>query len=87
MASLGAQRDETERARSQTGKRGGLSAAQEAKKRKVDERKALIEAKRAKLMGGEKEVERLRAEKRAAETDDFLRGVEDELGGIKSETS
>lgn len=57
--------------------------AQEAKKRKIDERKALIEAKRVKLLGGEEEVERLRAEKRAFETDKFLQGLGEEL--VKSE--
>lgn len=62
-----------------------MSAAQEAKKRKLDDRKALIEAKRVKLLGGEKEVERLRAEKRAVETDKFLQGLEEELAGSKSE--
>ncbi len=83
MASLDAQRTETERARDEAGKRGGLSLAQEAKKRKIDERKALIEAKRVKLLGGEEEVERLRAEKRAFETDKFLQGLGEEL--VKSE--
>jgi hypothetical protein len=78
MASLDAQRSQTEQARGEAGRRGGLSAAQEAKKRKLDERKALIEAKRVKLLGGTKEVERLRAEKRAAEAETFLRGLENE---------
>lgn len=80
MASLDATRGDTERARREAGKRGGMSAAQEANKRKLDERKALIEAKRVKLLGGEKEVERLRAERRAAQAESFLQGLEDELG-------
>ncbi|WWD20278.1 hypothetical protein CI109_104754 [Kwoniella shandongensis] len=79
MAALDVQRNETEKARAETAQRRGMSAAQEAKKRKMDERKAMIEAKRVKLLGGEKEVERLRAEKRAKEADDFLKGLESEL--------
>ena len=85
MASLDAQRADTENARGVAERRDGLSAAQDAKKRKVDQRKALIEAKRAKLLGGEKEVDRLRAEKRAAETDRFLQGLEEEMRDIKEE--
>lgn len=81
MASLDAQRLKTEQARGETAQRGGISAAQEAKKRKLEDRKALIEAKRVKLLGGEKEVERLRAEKRAAEAEQFLQGLEAEIGG------
>ena len=64
-----------------------MSAAQEAKKRKIDQRKALIDANRAKLLGGEKEVDRLRAEKRAAETDRFLQGLEEELRDVKEEAT
>lgn len=48
MASLAAQREETERVRASTGSKDGLSAAQEAHKRKLDDRRALIEAQRAK---------------------------------------
>ncbi|KAK8849650.1 hypothetical protein IAR55_004985 [Kwoniella newhampshirensis] len=83
MAALDAQRSETEKARAETAQRRGMSAAQEAKKRKMDERKAMIEAKRVKLLGGEKEVERLRAERRAKEADEFLQGLESELGQSK----
>ncbi|OCF73238.1 hypothetical protein I204_06469 [Kwoniella mangroviensis CBS 8886] len=81
MASLASERQETEDARSKAAQsqRKGLSAAQEARKRKADERKALIEAKRAKMLGGEKEVERLREEKSKRETDDFLKNLENEL--------
>ncbi|WWC65815.1 uncharacterized protein I303_108437 [Kwoniella dejecticola CBS 10117] len=79
MASLASQRKETEQARSQQVQRG-LSAAQEARKRKADERKALIDAKRAKMLGGPQEVERLREERKKAEADAFLKGLEDELG-------
>ncbi|EIW71548.1 hypothetical protein TREMEDRAFT_73338 [Tremella mesenterica DSM 1558] len=63
MASLDAQRVETENARAKAGNRGGLTAAQEMRKRKLDERKALVEAKRTKMLGGAEEVERLRREK------------------------
>jgi hypothetical protein len=60
MEELKQQRDETEQARAGSNSRGGtgepagpaLSAAQEAKKRKLDERRALIEAKRQKVSLG-----------------------------------
>lgn len=60
MEELKQQRDETEQARAGSNPRGGsdgpagpvLSAAQEAKKRKLDERRALIEAKRQKVSLG-----------------------------------
>ncbi|WWC73730.1 uncharacterized protein I206_107702 [Kwoniella pini CBS 10737] len=78
MASLASQRNETEKARSAVAQRG-LSVAQEARKRKADERKALIDAKRAKMLGGQHEVERLKEEKKRKEADDFLKGLEDEL--------
>ena len=72
MASLSAQRNETEQARNKVSARGTLSAAQETKKRKVDERRAMIEAKRAKLMGGEDEVRRRKALKETGQAEDFL---------------
>jgi hypothetical protein len=80
MASLDAQRKETEQAREETVKRGGLSAAQEAKKRKLDERRAVVEAKRVKLLGGKEEVERLRSVKREKEAESFLDGLKKEMG-------
>jgi len=79
MASLKGQRLETERVRNEASKRV-LSGAQEAQKRKVEERRALIEAKRRKVMGGDK-VDALREEKRKAEADKFLSGLEKELHG------
>ncbi|WRT69663.1 uncharacterized protein IL334_006653 [Kwoniella shivajii] len=87
MASLASQRRETEEARNQSlqSQTKGLSAAQEARKRKADERKAMIDAKRAKLLGGEKEVERLKEERKKKETDEFLKGLEDELISVKKE--
>jgi len=79
MASLKGQRLETEKVRNEASKRV-LSAAQEAQKRKVEERRALIEAKRRKVMGGDK-VDELREGKRKAEADKFLSGLEKELQG------
>ncbi|ODN72929.1 hypothetical protein L202_08344 [Cryptococcus amylolentus CBS 6039] len=79
QAALKASRQETEQARAKASQRGGLTAAQEARKRKIDERKAMIDAKRAKLLGGEEEVERLPKEKKAKEADEFLKGLELEL--------
>lgn len=78
-AALDAQRTETEKARAQTEKRG-MSAAQEAKKRRLDERRALVEAKRAKLLGGAENVARLREKKRAEEVDKFVLEFDGELG-------
>lgn len=80
MASLKAEREATETARNEAKKRGGLSKAQEAHKRKLDERRAMIEAKRAKLFGGQDEVDRLRQEKREREAEAFLSGLEKEMG-------
>lgn len=74
MASLKAQRKETERAQATASQ----SSAQAAKKRKIEERRALIEAKRKKMMGAE-EVDRLREVKRAAEAERLLKGLESEL--------
>src|SRR5689334_13301863 len=81
MASLKAQREETETVRQQAGRRGGVSAAQAVHKRKLDERRALVEAKRAKLLGGQEVVDRLREEKRSAEADNLLREVEQSMKG------
>lgn len=84
MASLKAQRQETEAARSQAEQRGGMTKAQEEYKRKLDARRELIQAKRAKLLGGQDEVDRLRREKREREAESFLQGLEAELGVQKS---
>lgn len=80
MASLKAQRQETETARDETARRGGLSKAQEAHKRRLDARREMLEAKRAKIYGGKDEVERIRKEKREQAADKFLQGLEAELG-------
>ena len=77
MASLKAQRSETERARSEGGK--ALTKAQEAQKRKLDERRALVEAKRQKVFGGKEQLEKAREAKRTAEAEAFLSGLEGEL--------
>ena len=79
MAALKEQRKETEKARVETEQRRGMSAAQEMRKRKLDERRALVEAKRAKMLGGPEAVEKLRAEKRVKEADTFLEGLEAEM--------
>jgi hypothetical protein len=76
MASLEAQRLQTEKEREQGLKRAGLSAAQEARKRKLDERRLLVDAKRVKLLGGEEEVRRLQREYKAAEAEDLLQQLE-----------
>ena len=80
MASLQSQRQETESARHEHQKRGGLSKAQEGHKRRLEARRELIEAKRAKLYGGQEEVDRIRKEKREQAADRFLEGLETELG-------
>lgn len=71
MASLKGQRAETERAR-------GIKES--AAKRRLEERRALIEMKRRKVMGDEK-VDMLRERKREVEAERFLRGLDDELKG------
>lgn len=79
MASLKSQRQETESAREDHRKRGGMSKAQEAHKRRLDARRELIEAKRAKLYGGQDEVDRIRKEKKEQAAERFLKGLEAEL--------
>lgn len=79
MAELDAERSATDRARAEKAKRGGLSAAQEAKKRRLEDRIALVEAKRAKLLGGAEKVAQLREKQRAKDADTFLQGLEDEF--------
>lgn len=79
MASLKAERKETEAARAETGTRHGMSEAQLARKRKLDERRTLVEEQRRKRLGGAAAVEKLRAEKRAREAEAFLEDLEKEL--------
>lgn len=87
MASLKSQREETETARLESTQRGGMSKAQEAYKRKLDARRELIEAKRAKLYGGQDEVDRIRKEKKEQAAERFLEGLEAELRDVKKEGS
>ena len=75
MASLKAQREETERAR----RTNASSAVMDARKRKLDQRRAFVEAKRSRLLGGDEAVARLRAERKAAEADSLLEGLEAEM--------
>jgi hypothetical protein len=79
MASLKAQRLQTETARKSASGRVGLTKAQEAQKRKLDERRALVEAKRRKAFGGAEQLERAREEKRRIEADSFLSNLEKDL--------
>ncbi|WOO83982.1 putative protein [Vanrija pseudolonga] len=78
MAELNAQRNETERARAEAAGRTG-SAAKEAQKRRVEERRRLVEAKRAKLLGGAEVVARLRREKVERDADSLLNDFESQL--------
>jgi len=77
MASLNAERQRTETARQA---RAGISKAQEERKRKLDERREMLEAKRIKVLGKD-EVERLKREKREKEAETFLSGLDRELQG------
>lgn len=87
MASLKAQRQETETARSEAQQRAGMSKVQEEHKRKLDERREMLRLKRAKLLGGQDEVDRLRKEKREKEAENFLQGLEAELGAHSSSSA
>jgi hypothetical protein len=69
MASLKGQRAETERAR---------GVQESAAKRRLAERRAMIEAKRRKALGDDK-VDKLRESKREAEADRFLKELDREL--------
>lgn len=79
MASLEAERIATEQARTEANRRGGLSAARQAHKNRIEERRALVEAKRAKLLGGPEKLAELRRQKRERETAKFFEDFEDEL--------
>ncbi|KAJ9120118.1 hypothetical protein QFC22_003016 [Naganishia vaughanmartiniae] len=56
-----------------------LTPAQETKKRKLDERRALIEAKRIKMLGGKEGIEKKRQELQDQEAERLLREVESSL--------
>jgi hypothetical protein len=74
-ASLDAQREETSQQRSNA----RLGQVQAAKKRQLDLRRAEIDAKRARLLGGQQKVDELRAAKREAQVNEFLSSFEKEL--------
>lgn len=78
MASLDAERRMTEHARGKMAARG-LTATQEARRRRLEERRALVEAKRAKLLGGAEKVAALRAQRQAERAEEFLKDLEREL--------
>jgi large subunit ribosomal protein L24e len=79
MAALNAERQKTETARKENQSRSsGISKALEERKRKLDDRRAMIEAKRIKVLGKE-EVERLKREKKEKEAEAFLNGLDEEL--------
>lgn len=84
MRSLDATRAETDAARAKRSG-GATSSAQEAKKRKMAERAALVEAKRNKLLGGAGNVARMREEKRAREADNLLAELEGEIDNSKKD--
>jgi large subunit ribosomal protein L24e len=79
MASLDAERLETEMARDRTAKRGTMSVAQEVKRRRLADRRAVIEAKREQLLGGKANLTRLRADKRTKDTDAFFAEIEEDV--------
>ncbi|KAJ9091045.1 hypothetical protein QFC19_009282 [Naganishia cerealis] len=56
-----------------------LTPAQEMKKRKMDERRALIEAKRMKMLGGKEGIEKKRQELQDREAEKLLKEVETSL--------
>ncbi|KLT46559.1 hypothetical protein CC85DRAFT_306233 [Cutaneotrichosporon oleaginosum] len=72
MASLDAERLVTERAQREATKRGGLSAARQAYSDRIEARRTLVEAKRAKLLGGPKKLEELRQQRREEEATKLL---------------
>ncbi len=85
MEALKKQREETEAARRDASERTELTAAQESKKRKLDERRALIEAKRQKLLGGKEGVEKKKAEMQDKAASRLLEDVEREMGANAGE--
>lgn len=79
-----AERIATEQARSGAEQRGGISAARQAHMDRVEKRRALVEAKRAKLLGGPEKLAELRRERRAKDAAKFFEDFEDELRRSKS---
>ena len=56
-----------------------MSTAQQGRKRKENERRAMIEAKRARMAGGSDALEQLRSAGRAKAAQNLLEAVESEL--------
>jgi hypothetical protein len=87
MAALAAEREKTIKARGETSK--GFNKAMEDRKRKLDARRELIQAKRIQVLGREEvekldrerkvELDRLEEERKGKEAEDFLKGIQDEL--------
>jgi len=87
MAALAAEREKTIKAREETSK--GFNKAMEDRKRKLDARRELIQAKRIQVLGKEEvekldrerrvELSRLEEERKEKEAEDFLKGIENEL--------
>ena len=87
MAALAAEREKTIKAREETSK--GFNKAMEDRKRKLDARRELIQAKRIQVLGIEEvekldrerkeELSRLEEERKGKEAEDFLKGIENEL--------
>lgn len=88
MAALASERERTLKAREETTK--GFNKAMEDRKRKLDARRELIQAKRIQVLGVEEaerldrerqvELSRLEEERKEREAEKFLKGIEDELG-------
>jgi large subunit ribosomal protein L24e len=74
MASLRAERIETERARAELSEKR-VSAAQEARQRRIDERMDMLERKREEKYGGKEQLARLRREKAEREAEALLREI------------
>jgi hypothetical protein len=88
MAALAAERERTLKARQETS--NGFNKAMEDRKRKLDARREMIQAKRIQVLGRDEverldrerkvELERLEEERKGREAEDFLKGIENELG-------
>lgn len=87
MAALAAEREKTIKAREEMSK--GFNKAMEDRKRKLDARRELIQAKRIQVLGIEEvekldrerkeELSRLEEERKEKAAEDFLKGIEHEL--------
>ena len=87
MAALASERERTMKARQET--TNGFNKSLEDRKRKLDARREMIQAKRIQVLGADEverldrerkvELERLAKEKEGREAEDFLKGIESEL--------